>query len=420
MKKSTAVFLLLFAALLAYVLYMQKHRPAGTSPSGGSQKIFSVTADQIRSIQITRGKETVVLARSGPTDWMLQKPLVDRADHLQAESLADSVASLTAEEVVSRDENPAAYGLAKSSMTVTVTSSQSAPQEVRIGDESPTHQGCYAFVPSSGEVVLIPTDFQQELQTPVEDWRDHLILHVNVATASKVEVKMKGRDFVLAKNGGTWSVESPEKEKADQAKVSDWLNTLASSRLNGFLAAGAHTVPHPQVVLSVWQNGASAPQTVAIGAKTPQGFPASGGRAFGYTVGGDFVSAVTQDPASFEDLHIFDFDEKGVTKLIVTKGTSTTTFEKKGTDWQVTSGNAQGWKADIIVNDVKGLLKARVPGSPPPVAAPRASVSLWSGNALTAQLAIGAPGPKGAYPVTITTQKQTVYADADLLVKDLP
>jgi hypothetical protein len=431
MKKSTLVFLIVFSLLLAYVIYSHKKNNAQSGETiPESKKIFSLSPSDIKAVSFTQEGKTIQLVRSGPNDWEMTSPIQDIADRYQAENLVDTLANLQAKETISRKENVSAYGLGKNSTLVVVQTKNGQQQTLRVGGKSPTGEGYYAFVPANGEIVLIPNDIGQILQTPLDSWRSHTLFSFVPSQIEKIEISSTKNSFAFVQKHGEWQIEDSRESlhgaKADSAKVSSFLTTLANLRFLHFLSQKTK-IKKPFLMVALWEKGEKKSQKVVVGAKTKEGYPAlTEGRVFPYLLGDNVLKTLLLNPVSFRDLHLLSFHEDQITKLEIKTTKNDYVFQKVKNDWKLVSppkARVEAWKAGLVVDDVKGLEEVTFPEKLKAGFSPVATISLWSQNGLVGQVMVGEKVVKNkvsAYPVHVFPAQKNAWANADLLMKDLP
>jgi hypothetical protein len=159
MKRSTWIVLVVFLALVGFMLYLNQKEPAASeeleaTPVVPAEFLFAETDGLPTSIDITsQTGEQVHIERNAAGAWVLKQPIETEANQGAAEAAASQ---LTALRIVSRPEvAPAEAGLAQPSYVMTVELTGGTVKVVRIGDLTPTNSGYYSSVNASNEVLIV-------------------------------------------------------------------------------------------------------------------------------------------------------------------------------------------------------------------------------------------------------------------------
>ncbi len=111
-SKSTIILALVFAALAAYI-YRYEWEPMEEESNPDREAIFEFDAEKIQSIEIRRQEgEHLKIERQGEGSWQLVAPVDVAADSSASDSLAESIATLESQRLISVGEaNLADFGL---------------------------------------------------------------------------------------------------------------------------------------------------------------------------------------------------------------------------------------------------------------------------------------------------------------------
>jgi hypothetical protein len=159
MKRSTWIVLVIFLALVGFMLYLNQKEPATpeeleATPAAPAEFLFTETDGLPISIDITsKTGEQVHIERNAAGEWIVKQPIETEANQGSAEAAASQ---LTALRIVSRPEvAPGEAGLTQPSYVMTVKLTGGTVKAVRIGDLTPTSSGYYSNVNDSNEVLIV-------------------------------------------------------------------------------------------------------------------------------------------------------------------------------------------------------------------------------------------------------------------------
>jgi hypothetical protein len=179
MKRSTAIVLIVFLALVGLLLYLKQQEPgvdelaAEVTPPAPVEFLLPESDGRPVSIDIKSGiGEQVVIARNEAGAWVLEQPIETEApqggeaDQAFAEAAATQLSSLRIE---SRLEVALeAAGLIQPSYILIIELSSGTVKNVRIGDLTPTGIGYYARIDSSDETLILNRTGLEALLTLLE------------------------------------------------------------------------------------------------------------------------------------------------------------------------------------------------------------------------------------------------------------
>ena len=159
MKRSTAILLVVFLALVVLMVYLNQREPAedesATATAEPVEFLFSESDGIPTSIDVKDNitGNQVAIARNENGLWVLEKPIEAEADQASAQAASSQVTSLR---ILSRLEAaPADVGLEQPSYTLTEKLTANTQKTVSVGDLTPTESGYYARVGESNEILIL-------------------------------------------------------------------------------------------------------------------------------------------------------------------------------------------------------------------------------------------------------------------------
>jgi len=212
------------------------------------KRVVKFDRDKVDSLELTRGKETIHLTRSG-NEWVVDSPLKGRGDYSAIEGLLTRLSTAGMASIVEdKAEDMKAFGLDRPFMRITVGlgSSRAALEIGRAeGDSS------YARDTSRPLVFTLDKTLAEDLTKPFEQYHKKELFEsrpfsMDVVRLSRVtDGARKTWEFTKSKAdaGDKWQVkaEGGQPADADSAKVEALLNALTGLRLGAFAAPTART-----------------------------------------------------------------------------------------------------------------------------------------------------------------------------------
>lgn len=253
------------------------------------KKILKFDRDKADALSMTRGADSIELARSG-SEWKVAKPVAARADYSSVEGLLTRLSTSSMSKLVETDaKDLATYGLDKPSMTLTIGAGSSRTV-LEVGKTE--NDQTYARDSSRPLVFTVDTTLQGDLKKNFDDYRKKeffefrpfFIDRLRVVGAAPAGPKI----YEFAKSKGAkagdpevWKV-TPDGGTAhdvDATKMDDLLNKLVALKAASFVDARTKTgLDTPELVVSASYDGGKF-ERVRIGKVGADAFGARDGEA---------------------------------------------------------------------------------------------------------------------------------------------
>jgi hypothetical protein len=161
--KTTLVVVLVFAAILAYVLLVERNRAPpprpGVTPSPTPVLLLDIALDNLRAVHVTDGTHVLRLAREGG-DWQIVEgqgggpnaPADATALSLPLEDLAHLDARIVVADAVT---DPATYGLAPPGLVLTLQAGDGGAVRLVAGRETPDGTAFYVQLDGDPRLYLV-------------------------------------------------------------------------------------------------------------------------------------------------------------------------------------------------------------------------------------------------------------------------
>ena len=215
------------------------------------KSILEFDREKVDSIEITTGKESVQLTRSG-TEWKVSKPFSARGDYGTIEGLVTRLSSGQMQRIVdTENKDPKTFGLDKPSLTATVASG-SGRATVTFGA---TEGGSvYAKDASRPIVFAVEESLVNDLRKGPAEFRRKDVFDFRSFNATRVEVHRGPETVTLEKakdKDGKDIWRTAEGQTVDTAKVEDFLTKLSNLRAQSFEASAPSVLKFPELMVNV-------------------------------------------------------------------------------------------------------------------------------------------------------------------------
>lgn len=390
--RNTLVLLVLGAAMGAYVYFVEMKREPASEASAAKPKIFGTTIDatKIEELQLKSSSgERTSLKKTGTT-WQIVSPIQSGVDDSEVTGVTSGVATLEASRTI--DENAkdlAKYGLAEPRIEVSFKAEgDKEPRRLLLGAKTPTGGDLYAKVASDAKVVLVPAYLESSLDRTTFQLRDKSILKFDRDTVDTIDIAAGATTMTFKKQGETWLLTQPYQAKTDSTAVESLIGRIASGQMKALtvqdpappaLTQYGLTKPEARITLGAGSArmellvGKAAGPAIVPGADaakpappvTPPGAPPGGPEAGGdgvyakdasrpivFTIDKALGDDLAKGPADYRKKDLFDFREFTGTRLDVTRGGATVTFEKKKEAPQKDAAQKDAAQKDAAPQDV--------------------------------------------------------------------
>jgi hypothetical protein len=348
MKNSGLLIAAVVLAALSGALYWSNRHPASENTAKASvdtpPKILTLKQEDISKIEIKKkGAEALDLAKGDAGKWQITAPKPLGADQEAVSSLLSSVSSLNSDRLV---EDKAAdlnqYGLAQPSLELDITTKDSKPQKLLLGDETPAGSAVFAKLDGDPRVFTIASYNKSSLDKSANDLRDKRLLTLDFDKLSQVELVTKKQDIQFGRNKQEWQIVKPRPSRADNFRVEEIVRKLREAKMDTTSSdadakkAAAAFASGTQVGTAKVTDAAST-QELQIRRSKDDYYAKSSVVPGIYKVPSPLGSGLDKNVDDFRNKKLFDFGYEDPTKVELHDGAKAYFLTKGGQDW---------WSAD--------------------------------------------------------------------------
>jgi hypothetical protein len=325
-SKSTIILALVFAALAAYI-YRYEWEPMEEESNPDREAIFEFDAEKIQSIEIRRQEgEHLKIERQGEGSWQLVAPVDVAADSSASDSLAESIATLESQRLISVGEaNLADFGLdtPKFELEVVVKDAEDVETSttLHIGDETPTGSNLYAHLADGEKIFVIASSKEYSLNKKAWDLRDRSLFRFKRDDVEKVILKQPDQELVLAKAGeDSWNIVEPTFSRADRYKAGGLVSKLETAKMVEIVSESAEELSEygldsPSYEVEVQLEGGLT-ETLLVGKEKDSRYYATNpDRPMVYLIESSLVDDIKKGHSEYVSKRLFDFATYQVNKL---------------------------------------------------------------------------------------------------------
>ncbi|HEX3131852.1 MAG TPA: DUF4340 domain-containing protein [Thermoanaerobaculia bacterium] len=278
--RTLLVLLVLVLGLGSYIWFYDKEQPSSEERTELEKKAIPLKKDEVTAVSLQSDAGTVRLEKAGQpapkkekkeddelavepsAEWRIVEPLKARADTTLVEGLLDALGALDTVRKLD-DVNPKEVGLDQPRATVKVKTAD-GEKVLKIGAEIPTSGTTIAALEGTKGAVVVSDSILTDIRRNPGDWRDRQIYRGDRDHVQRITLASGSQKVVLAKQGDSFRIESPIKDRADRDKVDDLFAELSGLTAERFVDGGAPI--QPQTVVEVISDEAP-PFRIDLGAE---------------------------------------------------------------------------------------------------------------------------------------------------------
>lgn len=344
MKSSGLLIAAVVLAALSGVLYWSNHHPPSDNTAKASidtlPKILSLKQEDISNLQIKKkGGEELDLAKGAGGKWQITAPKPLGADQEAVTSLLSTVSSLNAERLVDdKAADLSQYGLSQPALELDVTSKDSKPQKLFLGDDSPAGNAVFAKLDGDPRVFTIATYNKTTLDKTSNDLRDKRLLTLDFDKLSQIELLAKKQTIQFDRNKQEWQIVKPKPFRADNFQVEEIVRRLRDAKMDATStdadakkAAAAFASGTPLATAKVTDTASTQELQVR---KSKDDYYAKSTAVPGiYKITGDVGKDLSKNVDEFRSKKLFDFGFEEPGKVELHDGAKAYFLTKGGQDW---------------------------------------------------------------------------------------
>jgi cbb3-type cytochrome oxidase subunit 3 len=325
------------------------------------KSLLNFKVEEIASIKFSNKGKTFAL-KNNNDQWEFAPLIEARGDTADIKSFLRKVQKFRVKKFI--DENPESltqYGLDAPLAQLTLETSSQTPMTLSVGAKS-GDEGFYGKVEGTNNVVLFGRQLVETLSKNPVDFISKTLLEFEEKNVSKIELRTKGEEIVVARNkqdASQWTIKKPVETEADSATLSSLLFDLRSARVAEFVKTSLKNpelfgLDDPQQVLTV-SLGKDKPWTLKLGNQSADGKHYFASRTEDSTV---FTIAIEDTDKLFRSLHdlkdksLLSFKKEDVETISIEYPDRVFELQKQNEDWNLTQPEKIRNVKGFIGNDI--------------------------------------------------------------------
>jgi hypothetical protein len=256
--RTLLVLLVVVLGLGSYIWFYDREQPSSEERAELAKKAIPLKKDEVTAVALQSDAGTVRLEKvslpapkkkekeegkdeltANPDEWRIVEPLKARADASLVDGLLDALAALDTVRKLD-DVNPKEVGLDRPRATVRVKTGD-GEKVLKIGAEIPTSGTTIAALEGgkgATAAMVVSDSVLTEIRRKPGDWRDRQMYRGDRDHVQRITLVSGSQQVILAKQGDSFRIESPFKDRADRDKIDDLFAELSGLTAERFLDGG--------------------------------------------------------------------------------------------------------------------------------------------------------------------------------------
>ena len=357
-KKSTLIVLLLavIAGAAAYYFdWKRGQKEAENSPADTNKPAFTLQADDISSLTISYPadpKSQPIHFEKQNGVWQITQPLQTGADDASLQGILQQLGSVRiAQTEPGTPDRLKVFGLETPDVILDFQMKNGAKHSLRLGKKDFTGVSVYAIVDGAKDVALLPESLLISADKPLQDLRDHSVLHFVPGEVNSFDLKNPSGELAAAKDRDAWKFTQPAIAPADADAINSLLLAVSSARMttiasetSGGLAK--YGLASPAITFST-SVGKGKTATLSVGKKEgDEYFARDTSRPTIFRINQELYQKLSENFSALRDKKLAHFDPATITHAEIHNASGTILCSRKNeTDWACDATDQKNDKA---------------------------------------------------------------------------
>src|SRR5580704_11843806 len=353
-KKSTLIVLLLavIAGAAAYYFdWKRGQKEAENAPADSTKPAFSLKADDISALTISypadpKSQSIHFEKQSGA--WQITAPLQTGADDPSLQGILQQLASVrVAQTEPGTPDRLKVFGLDTPALALDFQMQSGAKHTLRLGKKDFTGVSVYAIVDNTKDVALLPESLLISADKPLQDLRDHSVLHFVTDDVKSFGLKNSSGELAAAKDHDVWEFTKPADAPADGDAINALLSAVANAKTSAVVSETADSLAKyglasPAISFSA-ADAKGGIATLLVGKKEgDEYFARDAARPTVFRINQDLYKKLAENFNDLRDKKLARFDPAAITHAEIHNASGTILSTRKNeTDWSLDPSTAK-------------------------------------------------------------------------------
>lgn len=352
-KKSTLIVLLvavIVGAAAYYFDWKRGQKEAVNSPADSTKSAFSLKADDISTLTISYPadpKSQPIHFERQNGAWQITSPLQSSADDPSLQGILQQLASVRiAQTEPGTLDRLKVFGLDTPVVALDFQMKNGAKHSLRLGKKDFTGVSVYSIIDNANDVALLPESLLISADKPLQDLRDHSVLHFVTDDVKSFGLKNSSGELAAAKDHGSWKFTKPAGAPGDGDAINALLLAVANAKTSAIVSETPENLPKyglasPAISFSV-ADAKGGIATLLVGKKEgDEYFARDAARPTIFSVNQDLYKKLAENFSDLRDKKLAHLDPTTITHAEIHNASGTILATRKSeTEWAL-DGSAQ-------------------------------------------------------------------------------
>jgi Domain of unknown function (DUF4340) len=347
-KKSTLIILLaavILGAAAYYFDWKRGQKDAGNGSADTTKPAFTLRteSDDFSSLTISYPadpKSQPIHFEKQNGAWQITQPLQTSADDASLQGIVQQLASArVAQTEPGTPDRLKVFGLETPDVVLDFQMKSGAKHSLRLGKKDFTGVSVYATVDNAKDVVLLPESLLVSADKPLQDLRDHSVLHFASADVNSFGLKNASGELAAAKDHDTWKFTKPSSAPGDADAINSLLSAVSNARMTTVASEtpdnlANYGLANPAISVTV-SDAKGKTATLSVGKKEgDEYFARDASRPTVFRINQDLYKKLTENFSGLRDKKLAHFDPANITHAEIHNASGTILCTRKNeTDW---------------------------------------------------------------------------------------
>jgi hypothetical protein len=363
-KKSTLIVLLLaiIAGAAAYYFdWKRGQKEAANAPADSTKPAFTLQADDISALTISYPadpKSQPIHFEKQNGAWQITSPLQAGADDPSLQGILQQLASdRVAQTEPGTPDRLKVFGLDAPVVALDFQTKSGAKHSLRLGKKDFTGVSVYAVVDNAKDVALLPESLLVSADKPLQDLRDHSVLHFVADDVKSFDLKNSSGELAAAKDHDVWNFTKPTAAPGNGDAINALLSAVANARTTTIVSETANNLPKYGLASPAISFTASDAKrktaTLLVGKKEgDEYFARDAARPTIFRINRDLYKKLSQNFSDLRDKKLAHFDPSTITHAEIHNASGAILATRRSeTEWTLDSSAQKDEKQNDKLKD---------------------------------------------------------------------
>ena len=232
-RSTITLFIIALALSSAYLFYFQPRLEEKKIIEDFEKRFFRADTSDLEFLRLDSGQGPITIVKNEDS-WKITKPAEYKPDLGAIESLFSALAKGRLIKLVGDAEDLDTFGF-KTVHVILSLGYKGTIDVLKIGGESPSAAGHYAYSERLGKIFLVDKEFAKAMNLKLLDLREKRLFTFQPEELARIKIQRDNDTVELEKRSDGWQMISPLPMKADKDDMKNLVETFYTQKVEAFL-----------------------------------------------------------------------------------------------------------------------------------------------------------------------------------------